>query len=143
MKHITGYVCLLTAVWLTASAYTDTLERELKELRSEKRRITDAANDVGALARAAHIDSCEAHAIALDQMKELISRPFSAGDGIEGTVCRGGKAGDGGKAPVAAGASQERRPRAMRMTRSSWGIMETAPLLLFTGGAPLIKLVRP
>ncbi|NWF85782.1 MAG: hypothetical protein HXY18_18345 [Bryobacteraceae bacterium] len=74
MKRITGYLCLLAAVSLTATANTDTLAGELKELRSEKRRIADAANELGALARTSHINSWETHAIALEQMKELINR---------------------------------------------------------------------
>lgn len=74
MKRMTGYLCLVTAFSLTASANTDRLAGELKELRSEKRQIAAAANELGALARSSHINSWETHAIALSQMKELINR---------------------------------------------------------------------
>lgn len=74
MKRMTGYLCLLTAVSLEASANTDTMASELKELRSEKRRIAAVANELGALARSSHINSWETHAIALEQMKELVNK---------------------------------------------------------------------
>lgn len=74
MKRMTGYLCLLTAFSLTASANMDKLAGELKDLRSEKRQIAVAANQLGALARTAHINSWETHAVALDQLKELINR---------------------------------------------------------------------
>jgi hypothetical protein len=74
MKRLMGFVCLFAAMSIGVSANSDKLAAELKELRSEKKRIAVMANELGSLARGQHITSWETHSLALQNLKEQINR---------------------------------------------------------------------
>lgn len=80
MKTMTGFVCLFTMLSINGFASSASVATELKELRAEKRRIADAANQLGALARVQHLTSWETHALVLSELKSLIN---SSGRRIE------------------------------------------------------------
>lgn len=73
MKKFVGSFCLFATVSLSAFGNSGTLTSELKELRAEKRRIANYANELGALARNQHLTSWETHAIALSSLKTAIN----------------------------------------------------------------------
>lgn len=73
MKNVTGFVCLLVAGALTASASSDRTAEDWKQLRSEKRRIATVANELSVLARANHLTSWETHTIAMIELRQLVN----------------------------------------------------------------------
>lgn len=73
MKKFAGILCLFATMSFTASATSNQLASEWKELRSEKRRIVNVANELGALARNGHLTSWETHTLNLQVLKELVN----------------------------------------------------------------------
>jgi hypothetical protein len=73
VKKLAGILCVLTTMSVTASANSNQLASEWKELRSEKRQIVNMAHELGALARNGHLNSWETHSLNLQALKELVN----------------------------------------------------------------------
>lgn len=72
-------VCALAVSAILPAAYGSSLtgasvERELKDLRADKRALAAEAGNLGALARVQHLSTWESHADRLTAMRELVNR---------------------------------------------------------------------
>lgn len=84
MKNLTGYVCLLAMTAGVPAAVANNVgsgavsqpavERELKELRAEKKALMRDVATLGAAARMAHIGSWEMPSMTLAMARERINR---------------------------------------------------------------------
>lgn len=79
MKNWMLGVCAVALTAVLPSAYGNNLsgsevERELKDLRSDKLALAVEAGTLGAMARVHHLTSWESHAQALSNMRQLVNR---------------------------------------------------------------------